>query len=275
MDSGIYLLKSRSIDYKYIYKVGKTISLTRRLSEYPPNYHVILTFKCEDINNSEREIIKMLNDADMKEMGLNKCKTGNEYFECVLDIDNYLIFAIKFILKRITINVSFYNEDNNIISPIIKVKKHENRINNKLGLNHQGNIFYTDLIYKEWTQQARFQRRHLFLTWSHDGFPFTKENVEQMFKNKFSNHNIAYVIVVEIDKNGKPHTHMLLTCLSGIFDLTDKYRLCLRLGESVYKPCIISPKSTKDIAHLVWCCQKEDKEPLYVGYSRSDGKKKN
>lgn len=128
----------------------------------------------------------------------------------------------------------------------------------------------------EWVSQKRFARKHIFLTWSHKNIPFNKGDLETYVKNRFSNYNPAYMISEETCTDGRNHYHMLITAVNGCFDIHDKSRFDMYVeGEDeVYKPYIVSPKTSSDVGHVIFYMQKEDKDPIYCQYSKGDGKRK-
>lgn len=76
---GVYFIYSRFPDGRYIYKIGMTKNLDRRLKEYPQNYKEELTFECTNSSHMEKEILAGI--CKLNDKGIVKCKKGEEFFE--------------------------------------------------------------------------------------------------------------------------------------------------------------------------------------------------
>lgn len=76
---GIYFIYSRFPDGRYIYKVGMSRNLDKRLKQYPQNYEEVLSFPCKNSLDVEKHVLQTV--CSLNEEGVLKCKYGNEYFQ--------------------------------------------------------------------------------------------------------------------------------------------------------------------------------------------------
>lgn len=88
---GVYLLRSRFSEGSYIYKVGMSKNLSRRLKEYPPNFDEILIHPCENPSAFEKEILSFISENASE---LKKCDRGKEYFTSETDSTQLLMQII-------------------------------------------------------------------------------------------------------------------------------------------------------------------------------------
>lgn len=115
MTEGIYLLYSTYPNGEYIYKIGRSKSLQRRLKEYPPNYHQAIILPCDNSDKVERQILSHLNTC--LEEGIEKCDIGKEYFKSPTNQIDKIKLKVYDIYSK-----SLYNPDTKQ-EPTIELKR--------------------------------------------------------------------------------------------------------------------------------------------------------
>ena len=124
----IYLLKMCDTLKRIIYKVGKSINFYNRFKNY--NYAEIITFIIsDDINNDEKQIIKIFNECC-------KLDTGKEFFIAKDDFYVTKIFLDYFVNK----NNNNIIENNNLVDNIIIENIVDNNIIENIVVNVKENI---------------------------------------------------------------------------------------------------------------------------------------
>jgi GNAT superfamily N-acetyltransferase len=104
---GIYLLCSKNTDGQFVYKVGRSGDINRRIKDYPPNFEVLLQRSCSESKEIEKKILDCFNTN--KDLGLVKYEKGNEYFKSITNINDRLKGEVcRIILNKKLVN-SFYN----------------------------------------------------------------------------------------------------------------------------------------------------------------------
>lgn len=105
---GIYLLWSKNTDGQYVYKVGRSGDIDKRVKNYPPNFEVLLQKPCDDSIEIEKIILNRFNtDTDI---GIVKYEKGNEYYRSVKNVSDKLKSIISLILLEKKINKQFYKD---------------------------------------------------------------------------------------------------------------------------------------------------------------------
>lgn len=85
---GIYLLCSTNTDGQFVYKVGRSGDINRRVKDYPPNYEILLTVPCVKSKDVEKTIIIFFNTD--QELGLLKYDNSNEFYKSLTNINDKL-----------------------------------------------------------------------------------------------------------------------------------------------------------------------------------------
>lgn len=103
---GIYLLCSKNTDGQFVYKVGRSGDINRRVKDYPPNFEVLLQKPCCDSKDIEKRIIDCFNTD--KDLGLIKYERGKEYFKSLTNINDKLKAEVCRILLNNKLVKQFY-----------------------------------------------------------------------------------------------------------------------------------------------------------------------
>jgi FtsZ-binding cell division protein ZapB len=200
---GIYLLCSKNTDGQFVYKVGRSKNIYRRLAEYPPNYEILLSLCCPNSKIVEKNIIGVLNSNT--ELGLCKYDNGNEYFKSLININVKLKTIITQIVNVGKTMLPTRGEDNDYHENLI-TEINQTNITTPRNLITIKDLLDQGLLSPFELNGKRKDISFIFLTYVQDDTKLDKKIIHDFLKNKKFD---QIMVAEERTQEGKLHHHAL------------------------------------------------------------------